>query len=116
MCTASVYKGMTGLYTQAMRTAAQHHVLDEVLADLAEAGLPDPMPGVVVAATKAARYVPEFEEIAATQAAAGLPAALFQGFAEVYREIAGTELASADPESVQIPGAHEAVQRLGQRP
>jgi len=116
MCTASVYKGMTGLFMQAMRTAAQHGVLDAVLADLAEAGLPDPTRSIVIAATKAARFVPEFEEIAATQQAAGLPAALFQGFAEVYREIAGTELASADPESVQIPGAHEAVRRLGERP
>jgi len=67
----------------------------------------------VVAATKAARYVPEFEEIAATQAAAGLPAALFQGFAEVYRQLAAADLARADPESVDrsMPAA-EAVRRL----
>ncbi len=113
MCTASVYKGTTGLFMQAMRTAARHGVLDEVLADLANAGLADPTRSVVVAATKAARYVPEFQEIAATQQAAGLPAALFQGFAEVYRQIAASELASLDPESVDrsMP-PDEAVRRL----
>jgi 3-hydroxyisobutyrate dehydrogenase-like beta-hydroxyacid dehydrogenase len=117
MCTASVYKGTTGLYMQAMRTAARHGVLDAVLADLAEAGLPDPTPSVVSAATKAARFVPEFEEIAATQAAAGLPAALFQGFAEVYRQIAASELAHADPESVdRSMSPDEALSRLGDRP
>jgi 3-hydroxyisobutyrate dehydrogenase-like beta-hydroxyacid dehydrogenase len=113
MCTASVYKGTTGLYMQAMRTAARHGVLDAVLADLAEAGLPDPTPSVVGAATKAARFVPEFEEIAATQAAAGLPAALFQAFAQVYREIATSELARADPESVdRSMTPDEALRRL----
>ena len=116
MCTASVYKGMTGLFMQAMRTAAQHGVLDEVLADLAEAGLADPTRSVVVAATKAARFVPEFEEIARTQHAAGLPAALFEGFAEVYRQITAGELAAADPESIdRAMPAREAIRRLSQR-
>ncbi len=113
MCTASVYKGLTGLFTQAMRTAAVHGVLDEVLADLAMAGLPALTTSVVVAATKAARYVPEFREIATTQAAAGLPTALFEGFAEVYAQIAGSELAALDPESVdRSMSPEEAVRRL----
>src|SRR5689334_9333363 len=70
MCTASVYKGLTGLYAQALRTAAHHEVLEHVLDDLHNGGL-DPVPAVAVAATKAARYVPEMREIAATQAGAG---------------------------------------------
>jgi 3-hydroxyisobutyrate dehydrogenase-like beta-hydroxyacid dehydrogenase len=98
MCTASVYKGLNGLITQAMRAAGRHGVLDQVLADLADNGL-DHSAGVAVAATKAHRYVDEMREIAATQASAGLTPALFAAFAEVYAQIAGTGLAHGDPES-----------------
>jgi 3-hydroxyisobutyrate dehydrogenase-like beta-hydroxyacid dehydrogenase len=99
MCTASVYKGLVGLCAQAMRTAARHGVLDRVVADLRTAGL-DRVGGVASAAAKAARYVPEMREIAATQRAAGLPAELFEAFALVYAELAGSPLAAADPETV----------------
>ncbi len=97
MCTASVYKGLNALITQAMRTAGKHGVLDEVLADLVRNDLD--ASGVMSGATKAHRYVDEMREIAATQAGAGLTPALFEAFAAVYAEIAGTELAAGDPES-----------------
>jgi 3-hydroxyisobutyrate dehydrogenase-like beta-hydroxyacid dehydrogenase len=99
MCTASVYKGMVGLFAQAMRAAEHYGVLEPVLADLALGGH-DPTPAVAVAVTKAARFVPEMQAISATQAAAGLSASLFEAFAEVYAQLAATELATADPESV----------------
>lgn len=99
MCTASVYKGLTGLYAQAMQTADHHRVLDHVVDDLHNGGL-DPVPAVAMAATKAARYVPEMREIAATQAGAGLPAALFEAYAQIWGLIAGGELARSDPETV----------------
>jgi len=99
MCTASVYKGLTGLYAQALATGAHHQVLDHVVTDLHHGGL-DPAPAVATAATKAARYVPEMREIAATQSGAGLPAPLFEAFAQVYDHIAGGSLAAADPETV----------------
>jgi 3-hydroxyisobutyrate dehydrogenase-like beta-hydroxyacid dehydrogenase len=115
MCTASVYKGLTGLVTQAMRVAGRHGVLDEVLADLAENGL-DRSAGVPSAATKAARFVDEMREIAATQAAAGLTPALFEAFAEVYADIAATALAVGDPEAAGPPPApDEMVRRLAPR-
>jgi 3-hydroxyisobutyrate dehydrogenase-like beta-hydroxyacid dehydrogenase len=98
MCTASVYKGLTALVTQAMRVAGRHGVVDQVLADLARNGL-DRSTGVAVAATKAHRFVDEMREIAATQAEAGLTPDLFAAFAEVYAEVAGTDLAHGDPES-----------------
>lgn len=98
MCTASVYKGLNALVTQAMRTAGQHGVLDQVLADLARNDL-DGTAGVRVAATKAHRFVDEMHEIAATQAAAGLTPALFEAFAAVYADIATTPLADGAPES-----------------
>jgi 3-hydroxyisobutyrate dehydrogenase-like beta-hydroxyacid dehydrogenase len=114
MCTASVYKGTVGLYAQAMRTAAVNGVLDEVLADLADSGYADPQFSVALAASKASRYVPEMREIAITQRAAGLTSALFDGLAEVYAEIADTELAGGDPESVsRTISPDEVVRRLG---
>jgi 3-hydroxyisobutyrate dehydrogenase-like beta-hydroxyacid dehydrogenase len=99
MCTASVYKGLNGLLTQAMRTAGAYGVLEPVLADLARNGL-DNSAGVAASATKAHRFVDEMREIAATQAGAGLTPALFEAFAQVYADVAGTRLADGDPESV----------------
>jgi 3-hydroxyisobutyrate dehydrogenase-like beta-hydroxyacid dehydrogenase len=113
MCTASVYKGLNGLVTQAMRVAGRHGVLDQVLADLGKNGL-DGSAGVAAAATKAHRFVAEMHEIALTQGDAGLTSALFEAFAAVYADVAGTRLAEGDPESADraMPPA-EIVRRLG---
>jgi len=113
MCTASVYKGTSALLTQALRTAAANGVLDVVIADLTTGGFPNPARRAAVAATKAHRFVPEMHEIAATQLAAGLPG-LFTTMAEVYAQIAGTDLAGEDPEGVDraMPPA-EVIRRLG---
>jgi 3-hydroxyisobutyrate dehydrogenase-like beta-hydroxyacid dehydrogenase len=113
MCTASVYKGLNGLVTQAMRVAGRYGVLDLVLNDLEHNGL-DGSAGVAVAATKAHRYVDEMREIAATQAGAGLTPTLFEAFAAVYADIAGTRLAAGDPESTdRTLSPDQIVQRLG---
>jgi 3-hydroxyisobutyrate dehydrogenase-like beta-hydroxyacid dehydrogenase len=111
MCTASVYKGLNALVTQAMRTAARHGVLDEVLADLARNGL-DESAAVARSATKAHRFVDEMHEIATTQADAGLTPALFTAFAEIYAQLATTALADGDPESTSAPTPAEVVAKL----
>jgi 3-hydroxyisobutyrate dehydrogenase-like beta-hydroxyacid dehydrogenase len=101
MCSASVYKGLVALGTQAMLTAHHHGVLDQFLAELELSGLGVNVPGsAAVAATKADRYVPEMREIASTQAGAGLTPALFEAMAEVWGAIAEGPLAGADPETV----------------
>jgi 3-hydroxyisobutyrate dehydrogenase-like beta-hydroxyacid dehydrogenase len=98
MCTASVYKGSAALLVQALLTARANGVLVHVMDDLGE-----PADGVARsiarAAAKSRRYVGEMQEIAATQAAAGLTPALFEAMAEVYERIAGRPLALRDPES-----------------
>lgn len=99
MSSASVYKGLVGLYTQAMRAADHYGVLDPMLADLRGQGF-DLVGSVAVAATKAHRYVPEMREISQAQAGAGLPPELFAAFAEVYAQISTLPLATDDPESV----------------
>lgn len=111
MCTASVYKGLNALVTQAMRTAGRHGVLDEVLADLARNGL-DQSAGVARSATKAHRFVDEMLEIAATQGDAGLTPALFEAFAEVYAQVAKTALADGDPESTGSLSPAQVVAKL----
>ena len=98
MSTASVYKGLVALYTQAVRSAHHYDVLDAVLADLRGAGY-DLIPDVAVAATKSARYVAEMHEIALTQAGADLDPALFTAFADVWSEVSTTALADGDPEA-----------------
>jgi hypothetical protein len=99
MSTASVYKGLNALYTQAIRAADHYGVVEAVHADLADAGF-DLTRDMAVAATKAHRFVPEMREIALAQAGAGLTGALFDAFAEVWADVAGTPLAEGDPESV----------------
>ncbi|MBL7254041.1 NAD(P)-dependent oxidoreductase [Paractinoplanes lichenicola] len=111
MCTGSVYKGLTALVTQAMRTAGAQGVLDFVVADLERNGLGD-SDGVARSATKAHRFVDEMREVAATQEAAGLSPALFSAIAEVYAGIARTELAVGDPERERELTAAEVVARL----
>jgi 3-hydroxyisobutyrate dehydrogenase-like beta-hydroxyacid dehydrogenase len=98
MSTASVYKGLMGLMTQAIRAASAHDVLDPVLADLGESfGTPYE---VALASTKAHRYVAEMREIARSQAAAGLTPALFEAFAAVWADVAGRPLADDRPETL----------------
>jgi 3-hydroxyisobutyrate dehydrogenase-like beta-hydroxyacid dehydrogenase len=102
MCTASVYKGRVALLAQALRAAAAHGVAEHVLDDLVETGLADRnRVGATLgqASAKAWRYVPEMEEIAATQAGAGLTPDLFLAVARVYAGLAERALADA-PEDV----------------
>ena len=103
MSTASVYKGTSALLAQALLAAHANGVLEHVLADL-RAAAPHLVSNVerrlAVAASKSGRYVGEMREIAATQNAAGLTPALFDGIAEVYTQMAATPLARADPEDV----------------
>ena len=101
MCTASVYKGTTALWAQALQTAYAEGVLDVVLDDLAEA-FPDQVPGVgrriALATSKSGRFVGEMEQIAATQAAAGVSEDLFAGMAAVYDRLSRTDVAALSPE------------------
>jgi 3-hydroxyisobutyrate dehydrogenase-like beta-hydroxyacid dehydrogenase len=98
MSTASVYKGLMGLMTQAIRAAAEYDVLEPVMADLGT-GFGSPYE-VALAATKAHRYVAEMREIARSQAAAGLTPALFEAFAEIWAEVADRPLADGRPETL----------------
>lgn len=101
MCTASVYKGTTAVWSQALETAARHGVLDVVLDDLATA-YPDEVARaarrIAVAVSKSGRFADEMEQIAATQSAAGVSGELFAGMAAVYRRLSGTGLADLSPE------------------
>ena len=102
MCTASVYKGRVALLAQALGTAHAHGVVEHVLEDLVDTGLADPtrVGGTLGrASAKAWRYVPEMEEIAATQEEAGLTPDLFLAVARVYEGLARRALAEA-PEGV----------------
>jgi 3-hydroxyisobutyrate dehydrogenase-like beta-hydroxyacid dehydrogenase len=103
MSTASVYKGSSALLLQALRSAYANGVLDAVHADLGTAA-PELVANLnrrlMSAARKSGRYVGEMREIASTQAAAGLTPALFAAMAEVYKELAETELARGNPEDV----------------
>jgi 3-hydroxyisobutyrate dehydrogenase-like beta-hydroxyacid dehydrogenase len=104
MCTASVYKGTTALWAQALQTAHALGVLDVVLDDLGET-FPELVPGaarrIAVATSKAHRFVGEMEQIAATQVAAGTSPELFTGMAAVYRRLAASDLAALSPEEAR---------------
>lgn len=99
MCTAAYYKGRTALAAQALLTAQALGVAGDVLDDLGDQ-LP-PARSIGLAATKAWRFVDEMREIAATQRAAGLPAALFEGMAQAYEELA-RRAGGRTPEDVPV--------------
>jgi len=98
MSTASIHKGVAAIVTQALRAADAFGVLDTVVAELGDF-YADSV-AVAAAAAKADRYVGEMYEIAAAQRAAGLAPDLFEAFAAVYADIAGTVLAAGKPEDV----------------
>jgi 3-hydroxyisobutyrate dehydrogenase-like beta-hydroxyacid dehydrogenase len=99
MCTASVYKGLSGLLAQAMRTALRHDVLDHVMADLSQLDA-HAHTQVAQATTKAHRFVGEMLEIAQTQADAGLTADLFRAYARIFEDLAQTSLGHDNPETL----------------
>ncbi|MCD2197710.1 DUF1932 domain-containing protein [Actinomycetospora endophytica] len=100
MCTASVRKGHQALLAHALLTAEHHGVTDTVLADLALDFPHDDVRHAAVAATKAWRFADEMDEIAATQAGAGLTPDLFAAMAEVYRRLATSSYGTSRPEDL----------------
>jgi 3-hydroxyisobutyrate dehydrogenase-like beta-hydroxyacid dehydrogenase len=100
MCTASVRKGHQALLAHALLTAEHHGVLDTVLTDLQLDFPHDDVAHAAAAASKAWRFVDEMEEIAATQAGAGLTPDLFAAMAEVYRRLARSSAGSTRPEDL----------------
>ena len=100
MCTASVRKGHQALLAHALLTAEHHGVLETVLADLRLDFPDDDVRHAAAAVTKAWRFVDEMDEIAATQAAAGLTPDLFAAMATVYRRLATSEWGERRPEDV----------------
>ncbi|KQC37227.1 dehydrogenase [Frankia sp. ACN1ag] len=101
MSTASVYKGLAALFLQATAAAQQAGVLDVMLDDLGPT-FPAQVDGLgswlALSASKADRYVAEMREIAATQAAAGLPPELFEAMAVVWERVARSPLGALTPE------------------
>jgi 3-hydroxyisobutyrate dehydrogenase-like beta-hydroxyacid dehydrogenase len=106
MCTASVYKGTSLLLTHALVTARAHGVLADVVGDLSvDFGdlIAAADRNIARSAAKARRFVAEMQEIAATQASAGLPPAVFSAIAEAYDAISRSTAGQATPE--QAAGA-----------
>ena len=117
MCTASVYKGRVAILAQALRTAHTYGVVEHVLDDLADTGLADRRrTGGTIgkASTKAWRYVPEMEEISATQGGAGLTPELFLAISRVYAELAERAVAGAPEDVPDDVALSEVLERLSE--
>lgn len=101
MCTASIYKGSTAIWSQALQSAERLGVLEPVLDDLGRE-FPDQVATIArriaVATSKSGRFVDEMESIAVTQASAGASPELFEGMAAVYRRLSRSPLADLTPE------------------
>lgn len=100
MCTGGVRKGVTALVINALLVAAEHGVLEPVVAELQRSLRRDPVLEAELAAAKAWRFAPEMEAVAATQAAAGLDPALHRAIAAVFERTASSPLAKRVPEQV----------------
>ncbi|RYU09996.1 DUF1932 domain-containing protein [Nocardioides iriomotensis] len=116
MCTASVYKGTSALWAQALQTAHHYDVLQPVLDDLRET-FPETEKRaarlIATVASKSGRFVAEMEQIAATQASAGASGELFEGMAAVYARLSRTSLAELTPEeSAAVDDLQAVLERL----
>jgi 3-hydroxyisobutyrate dehydrogenase-like beta-hydroxyacid dehydrogenase len=119
MCTASVYKGTSALWAQALQTAHHYQVLEPVLDDLRET-FPETEKRaarlVATATSKSGRFVAEMEQIAATQASAGASPELFEGMAAVYARLSATPLADLTPEeAAAVDDLRSVLERLRPR-
>ncbi len=117
MSTASLYKGLAALFLQATAAAQRAGVLDAMLDDVAPtfpAQVAELGSWLALSASKADRYVTEMREIAATQAAAGLPSELFEAMAVVWERVAGSPLGALSPEQAAgVTDAAAVIRALG---
>jgi 3-hydroxyisobutyrate dehydrogenase-like beta-hydroxyacid dehydrogenase len=100
MCYAALTKGTTALLTATVGAAAELGVLDALLAEWGRDGAPtgqENVRKVREVTAKAWRFTGEMEEIAATFAAAGMPAAFHQAAGEIYQRLASFKDAPATP-------------------
>ena len=107
MCYAALTKGTTALMTELSIAAARLGVSEALRAEFEESqpAMLERMRGVVPAMVpKAHRWVGEMEEIARTFEACGLTPRIFEGAAEVYAQVAGTELGRISPEDWRRQG------------
>jgi 3-hydroxyisobutyrate dehydrogenase-like beta-hydroxyacid dehydrogenase len=100
MCYAALTKGMTALMTELSIAAEEFGVSEALRAEFAQSqptlrermqrAVPEMVP-------KAHRWVGEMEEIARTFEACGLTPRTFEGAAELYALVAGTDLGQTSP-------------------
>jgi 3-hydroxyisobutyrate dehydrogenase-like beta-hydroxyacid dehydrogenase len=101
MCYAALTKGTTALMTELSIAAERLGVSDALRAEFAAsqpAMLERMQRAVPEMVPKAHRWVGEMEEIARTFEACGLPPRTFEGAAELYALVAGTDLGQTSPE------------------
>lgn len=116
MCTAAVYKGITALMIQALRTADCHGVTELVVQDWADMLGPLGADGpnrIAVAVAKSDRFPAEMREIATTQEAAGWGAELYDAIARVFEAAYRTDLGELTPEQAgQVTELSKVVEAL----
>lgn len=116
MCYGALTKGLTALATELL-TAASALNVDEALRkefQSSQGALYERFQrGIPTMPAKSRRWVGEMEEIAATFADVGLTPNIFQGAADMYRFVGGTDLADRNPEDPEpLPSLEEMVGRL----
>jgi len=101
MCSAALTKGTQALWLEVLLAARRLGVADVLEREVRRSRAPvhdwvlEQFP---ILAPKAERWVPEMLEIAQTMAAAGITPKVFDGVADIFRHVAGTELARETPE------------------
>ena len=108
MCYAALTKGTTALMTELSIAAERLGVRDALRTEFAEsqpAMLERMQRAVPAMVPKAHRWVGEMAEIARTFEACGLTPRTFEGAAELYALVAGTDLGRTSPEDWRQQGA-----------
>jgi 3-hydroxyisobutyrate dehydrogenase-like beta-hydroxyacid dehydrogenase len=101
MCYAALTKGTTAIATELLVAARRLDVYEHVVGAFAESDqLRQRTTGVATMPGKAHRWIAEMEQIARTFSEVGLSPRLFEGAAEIYRQVARSPLGAERPETV----------------
>ena len=102
MCYAGLTKGTMALHAAVLTVAERLGLSNELETELdfSQSNALKAMQQLNRVPAKAFRWINEMEQIAETFDKAGLPSEIHQGAANVFRLIAGTNLSSENPESI----------------
>lgn len=101
MCYAALTKGTSAVMIELLTGAKRMGLFDSLIGELekSQPGRLEMMQGLTNVPNRSRRWIGEMEEIAKTFGDLGLTPKIYEGAADIYRLVGGTELADETPET-----------------